>query len=111
MSPPMLFLYLFLLTVNQLFNASNGQGLFPPVPLGSNFARNQAISATSTCGDGSPNEFCGPESFLDGAGCLVQNCDQSCPQSPPSIDSVDVLATTSLSGGVVSIMKLIWHTD
>lgn len=78
-----------------------GQGLFPPVSIGDNFARGQPTVATSTCEEG---EFCGPSAPPAAGVCDLETCNSTCPHRPPPEEAVELLdGSAVLEAGAVSV--------
>lgn len=79
---------------------ASGQGLFPSVSIGDNFARGQPTLATSTCEGG---EFCGPSASPTSEACALETCNSTCPHRPPPQEAVDLLDDSAvLETGAVS---------
>lgn len=83
---------------------ATGQGLFPSVSIGDNFARGQPTVATSTCEGG---EYCGPSASPSREECALESCNSTCPHRPPPEEAVDLLDDSAvLETGTVSVVGL-----
>ena len=94
-------LFLLSLLVLAVSTPAAGQGLFPPVSIGDNFARGQPTLATSTCDGG---EFCGPSASPTAGVCELEMCNSTCPHRPPPEEAVELLdGSAVLEAGAVSV--------